>query len=280
VATGDEHDSTSGWIAGSPPNDEPPRSVSARYPGAGESSSFRARLTLGLAVLGSILLVGGTLLFLQFDGPSGSDTPAVALPGPWEPPSVPAGAPSDPVPASPPVSGAVTPPTGATPPVTGEGEGGEGDGGGEAQPPGTTAPPGGPTAAPPATTRPPAQPSGPNLSLGADSDGSSKAADTSFGNVQDGSLATFWSPKGTTTGEISIKWGSSVTLSRINIREASGGGTIRSWRVRNYDTGTVLATGSGAGTITFARTTLRKITFEILSATGVPRVAEFETFAN
>ena len=34
-----------------------------------------------------------------------------------------------------------------------------------------------------------------------------------------------------------------------------------------------------AGVITFARTTLSKITFEITSSNGAPRVAEYETYA-
>ena len=69
-------------------------------------------------------------------------------------------------------------------------------------------------------------------------------------------------------------------MSRINIREASGAaGTIGSWQVINADTGAVLASGSGAGVITFPATSLSKITFKITSSTGTPRVAEFETYA-
>lgn len=52
-----------------------------------------------------------------------------------------------------------------------------------------------------------------------------------------------------------------------------------SWRLLNADTGAVLKTGSGAGTITIPATSLRKITFEITSAGGTPRIAEFETYA-
>ena len=126
------------------------------------------------------------------------------------------------------------------------------------------------------TTTPP--PSGPNLSIGAGSDGSSKADGTSYGNVRDGNMSTYWSPVGT-TGSISIKWGSATAVSRINIRTASGSGTIGSFRVINADTGAVLASGSGAGVISFARTSLSKITFEIVSATGTPRIGEYETYA-
>ncbi len=135
------------------------------------------------------------------------------------------------------------------------------------------------TSSPPTTSPTPSQPTGTNLSIGADSDGSSKASGTSYGNVRDGNMNTYWSPAGS-TGDISIKWGSATTVSRINIREASGAvGVIGSWQVINNDTGAVLASGSGAGVITFTPTSLRKITFRITGATGTPRIAEFETYA-
>ncbi|REG02364.1 pectate lyase [Asanoa ferruginea] len=147
----------------------------------------------------------------------------------------------------------------------------------------TTPPTGNPTQNP--TTPPPTQgptnpPSGTNLSIGAGADGSSKASGTSYGNVRDGDLATYWSPAGA-TGSISIKWSAATSVSRINIREASGAtGAIGNWRVLNGDTGAVLATGSRAGVITFARTSAKKITFDITSSTATPRVAEFETYAS
>ena len=120
---------------------------------------------------------------------------------------------------------------------------------------------------------------GTNLALGAGADGSSKASGTSYGDVRDGNLSSYWSPS-SATGRISIKWDSNTTVSRINIREASGAtGAIGSWRVVNNDNGAVLATGSGAGVITFAATSLRKINFEITSSSGTPQVAEFETYA-
>ncbi|MEU1039227.1 pectate lyase [Streptomyces sp. NPDC005907] len=132
----------------------------------------------------------------------------------------------------------------------------------------------------PTPTATPTQPGGTNLSLGAGSDGSSKADGTSYGNVRDGNLSTYWSPAGA-TGSVSIKWGSATTVSSINIREASGSaGNIGSWRVRNADNGAVLASGSGAGPISFPRTSLSKITFEITGSTGAPKVAEFETYGS
>lgn len=135
-----------------------------------------------------------------------------------------------------------------------------------------------PTPTPTPTSSPP-PPSGTNLSIGADSDGSSKASGTSYGNVRDGDMSTFWSPTGP-TGRISIKWDTNPTVATVIIREAAGSeGTIGSWQLYEHDTGTVLATGSGAGVITFDPISLRKISFEITSSTGTPQVAEFETYA-
>jgi pectate lyase len=141
-----------------------------------------------------------------------------------------------------------------------------------------------PTTSP--TTRPtisptsgPTQPTGTNLSLGAGADGSGKASGTSYGSVVDGNLGTWWSPT-SSTGYISVKWDSARTVSSINIREASGAtGIIGSWQVINADNGAVLKSGSGAGVISFAATSLKKITFKINSASGTPKVAEFETYA-
>ncbi|MGV9290372.1 pectate lyase family protein [Streptomyces sp. NPDC003719] len=125
----------------------------------------------------------------------------------------------------------------------------------------------------------PSQPSGTNLSLGAGADGSSKASGTSYGNVRDGDLGTYWSPAGT-TGSVSVKWGAATTVSKVAIREAAGSsGTIGSWKVVNGDTGATLASGSGAGVIGFPATSLKKVTFTITSASGTPKVAEFETYA-
>ncbi|MCZ7437815.1 pectate lyase [Micromonospora sp. WMMC241] len=144
--------------------------------------------------------------------------------------------------------------------------------------PGPTTP--APTTPPPTTTSPP-PPSGTNLSLasGAGADGTSKADGTSYGNVRDGSLGTWWSPSGS-TGTISIKWGSATTVSRVVIREPSGTqGSIGSWQLVNNDTGAVLASGSGAGATSFAATSLKKINFKINSSNGTPKVGEFETYA-
>ncbi|MEU4562434.1 pectate lyase [Actinoplanes sp. NPDC023936] len=150
-------------------------------------------------------------------------------------------------------------------------------------PPSSPAPsspaPSSPAPSSPAPSSPaPSQPTGTNLSIGAGADGSSKASGTSYGNVRDGDLATYWSPSGT-TGDISIKWGSVTTVSRINVRLAAGSGTVSGYQVLNGTTGAVLSSGSGSGVISFAATSLTKITFKITSASGTPRVAEFETYA-
>ncbi|GAA2302265.1 hypothetical protein GCM10009853_068560 [Glycomyces scopariae] len=118
---------------------------------------------------------------------------------------------------------------------------------------------------------------GTNLSIGAGADGTSKAAGTSYGNVIDGNASTYWSPSGS-TGRISVKWGSAQTVSTVVITTASGGGTIGNWQVVNNDNGSVLASGTGAGTITFSATSLKKINFVITSASGTPRIAEFATY--
>ena len=143
-------------------------------------------------------------------------------------------------------------------------------------PPPTTTPP---TTTPPTTTPPTTTPptTGTNLSLGAGADGSSKASGTSYGNVIDGSTGTYWSPSGT-TGDISVKWSSAVTVSRAVIKESSAG-RIGAWQLLNADTGAVLKSGTGAGTVTFTSTSLKKITYRITSASSTPTVAEFETYA-
>ncbi|UXI78942.1 pectate lyase, partial [Streptomyces vinaceusdrappus] len=136
-----------------------------------------------------------------------------------------------------------------------------------------------PTDPGPTDPGPTTPPTGTNLSLSAGADGSSKASGTTYGNVRDGNASTYWSPAGA-TGSVSVKWGSATTVSKVNIREAAGSaGAIRAWRIINHDTGAVLASGSTAGVSSFAATSLKKITLEITTSSGSPRVAEFETYA-
>lgn len=120
--------------------------------------------------------------------------------------------------------------------------------------------------------------SGPNLSLGARSDGSSKASGTSYKRVQDDEMGTYWSPTGS-TGRISVKWDARTRVNAVNIREAQGfEGRIVKWKLVNHDNGKTITQGSGAGMITFPAVSLRKIDFVIKSSTGTPGVAEFETY--
>ncbi|MFD8711460.1 polysaccharide lyase family 1 protein [Streptomyces anulatus] len=136
----------------------------------------------------------------------------------------------------------------------------------------------GPTDPTPGPTDP-TPPTGTNFSIGAGSDGSSKAAGTSYGDLRDGNPNTYWSPVGP-TGSASIKWASATAISSVVIREpADSTGAIKTWRLLDGDTGAELASGEGAGAISFPRTSLRKITFEITGSTGTPRIAEFETYA-
>jgi hypothetical protein len=118
-----------------------------------------------------------------------------------------------------------------------------------------------------------------NLSLNAGADGSSKASGTSYGNVKDGNTGTYWSPS-SSTGYVSVKWGSATTVSSAIIKQASGGGSISAWRLLNADNGSVLTSGSGTpSTISFSATSLKKLTLDITSASGAPRIAEFETYS-
>jgi hypothetical protein len=119
-----------------------------------------------------------------------------------------------------------------------------------------------------------------NLSLGASADGSSKASGTSYGNVKDGNTSTYWAPN-STTGYVSVKWSSATTVSSVAIRQASGGGSISSWRLLNADNGAVLSSGSGSPTtLSFSSTSLKKVTFDITGASSAPRIAEFETYSS
>ncbi|MEU4625613.1 pectate lyase [Actinoplanes sp. NPDC023801] len=143
----------------------------------------------------------------------------------------------------------------------------------------TAAPTTSPTAAPTASaTAAPAAPAGTNLSLGAGTDGSSKASGTSYGNVRDGRTGTFWSPSGA-TGDISIKWGTAVKVSRVVIVPAAGS-SIGAYQLVNGTTGAVLKSGTGAGAISIPATSLTKLTLRITSSSGTPKVAEFETYAS
>lgn len=136
-----------------------------------------------------------------------------------------------------------------------------------------------PTPEPTTDPEPTTPPSGTNLSIGAGADGSGKGGGTSYGSAIDGDLSTYWSPS-SSTGRISVKWTSATTVSKVVIREASGAtGRLGSWRIVDNDTGAVLKTGTGAGTVTIPSTSLKKINLEITSSSGTVRLAELETYA-
>jgi hypothetical protein len=149
------------------------------------------------------------------------------------------------------------------------------DGSCSAQSPDPTTPTPAPTPTDPTPT--PTGPTGTNLSLTAGADGSSKASGTSYSNVRDGDLGTYWSPAGA-TGSVSVKWDSAATVSRAVVREAAGS-AVTAWKLVNADTGAVLASGSSTGAISFPTTSLKKLTFQITGASGTPRIAELETYA-
>src|SRR5690606_9962356 len=85
---------------------------------------------------------------------------------------------------------------------------------------------------------------GTNLAGNAGADGSSKGGGTSYGNVTDGNLGTYWPPSSTSGQRISIK-GLSGSFNTVIIRELNNATT--SWRLVNNDNGTVLASGTSLG---------------------------------
>ncbi|MBX2848867.1 MAG: hypothetical protein KTR16_11140, partial [Acidiferrobacterales bacterium] len=121
-------------------------------------------------------------------------------------------------------------------------------------------------------------PSGENLSLDAQADGSSKKSGTSYGNVIDGDLSSYWSPNGT-TGRISVKR-LYTTINAVRVVETSSTqGAVTSWRLVNNDTGALITSGNSIpDTITFSDVNIDKINFIIDSATSTPQIAEFEVY--
>lgn len=120
---------------------------------------------------------------------------------------------------------------------------------------------------------------GTNLAGNAGADGSSKGGGTSYGNVTDGNLGTYWSPSSTSGQRISIK-GLSGSFNTVIIRELNNATT--SWRLVNNDNGTVLASGTSLGServITgFGTISASKLNLMIDSASTAPQIAEFELY--
>eukprot|EP00924_Labyrinthula_sp_SR-Ha-C_P016351 maker-scaffold_6-snap-gene-0.53-mRNA-1 protein AED:0.23 eAED:0.25 QI:0/0/0/1/0/0/3/0/392 len=114
----------------------------------------------------------------------------------------------------------------------------------------------------------------------AGADGSDKADGTSYNRVRDEDLFSYWSPV-EKTGRIGVKWrGNAQTISCVRIIEVPGTeGTIQDWLVEDHDEDYALITGTGVGYfINFDSITLEKVSFYVLSATGIPQVAEFEVY--
>lgn len=119
---------------------------------------------------------------------------------------------------------------------------------------------------------------GSNLAIGAGSDGSSKG-EGSYGDVRDGDLSSYWQPVGSSGERIAIKWSSDVTFNTVIIRELNG--ATSAWRLQDHQTGVILASGNGLGTeaiISFDEVTTGKVNLLIDSASGAPRIAEFEVY--
>ncbi len=120
---------------------------------------------------------------------------------------------------------------------------------------------------------------GTNLAGNAGADGSSKGGGTSYGNVTDGNLSSYWSPSSTSGQRISIK-GLSGSFNTVVIRELNNATT--SWRLVNNDNGTVLASGTSLGSeriITgFGTISASKLNLMIDSASSAPQIAEFEMY--
>ena len=120
---------------------------------------------------------------------------------------------------------------------------------------------------------------GTNLAGGAGADGSSKGSGTSYGNVTDGNLSTYWSPGSSSGQRISIK-GLSGSFNAVIIRELNN--VTTSWRLVNNDNGDVLAYGNSLGNeriITgFGTIAVSKLNLMIDSANSAPQIAEFEMY--
>lgn len=119
---------------------------------------------------------------------------------------------------------------------------------------------------------------GPNIADDAAADGSSKGGGTSYGNVTDGNLSSYWSPSSSSGQRVSVK-GLSGSFNTVIIRELNNATT--SWRLVNNDNGQVLASGSSLGSarvISFASVSASKVNLMIDSASTAPQIAEFEVY--
>lgn len=122
---------------------------------------------------------------------------------------------------------------------------------------------------------------GDNLSLtgpGAGSDGSSKASGSSYNNVRDGDLNTYWSPGGPSNEHVTVKWSGDVTSNVVILREV--GNNVTSWRLETRN-GTELGAGDSIGAqlrIDYPEASTDKIYLRIISASATPQIGEFEVY--
>ena len=80
---------------------------------------------------------------------------------------------------------------------------------------------------------------------GAGADGSGKASGTSYGNVRDADMQSYWQAPANNGQRVSVKWSSPVNASRVVVREL--GNAVNSWQLVNNDNGAVLASGNALG---------------------------------
>lgn len=116
---------------------------------------------------------------------------------------------------------------------------------------------------------------------GVGADGSGKASGTSYGDVKDANLQSYWQAPGNNGQRVSLKWSSAVSANQVILREQ--GNNVTGWRLVNNDNGAVLASGSSIGsnrTVNFGTVSTKKLNLEILSARTAARIAEFEVYLN
>lgn len=120
---------------------------------------------------------------------------------------------------------------------------------------------------------------GANLSSGGGADGTSKADGTSYGNVKDGDLNTYWQPESASGERISVKFNSPISVNSIIVREPTN--TVTSWRLVNHDNGAEITRGDYLGNervITFSPVILSKLNLMIDAAGSAPMISEIEVY--
>lgn len=124
------------------------------------------------------------------------------------------------------------------------------------------------------------EPANPDQNLATEgADGTSKGGGTSFGDVNDGNLDTFWQPASRTEERVSVKWGSDVTLNTVIVRELGDEAVV--WALVDHASGETLASGTGIGAerlIDVGAVTTNKLNLMIESADNAPKIAEFEVY--